>query len=264
MERSGGVMVLVSAILVGAGEAPADDTKGGQSVGTGATVGRVVDLQGRPIAGAVVWGVAYRDKVGSTSTDADGRFRLAPLNPEKPIDVWGDAPGLARQRREGLHVFPGRDHDIGTLILLPGTRIRGRVVDTHGRPLAGARIAVKDYRHVLGHTITSNETEWTLAAGAEGRFLTLPLPAGTIYLEFDSQGKVRTFVGRTAEPGMEKLDLGDVSLADEVPIRGIVVDQDGKPAPGVEIIADYDYDGAVKTDREGHFTVHGAGKVPGN
>jgi len=255
------VILLVSAWLVGAADVRADEGPGSKANGTGALVGRVADLQGRPVSGAEVWGVAFRDKVGSTSTNADGRFRLAPLKPDKPVDVWADAPGFARQRRKGLHVFPGRDRDLGTLTLLPGTRIRGRAVDAQGRSLAGVKIAVQDYRHVLGHTIESSQTEWTHTSGAEGRFVTPPLPVGIVHLHFASPGKVRTFIGRNAEPGTDKVDLGDVTLADEVPIYGTVVDQDGKPAPGVEVFADYDYESAVKTDKEGHFTVHGAGKA---
>jgi hypothetical protein len=236
------------------------DQPGGAPAATGAITGRVVDLKGRPIAGAEVWALAFRDKAGATRADADGRFRLATLKEDKPITVWADALGFARQRRDGVHVFADRDCDIGQLVLLPGTRIRGRAVDARRSPIASVTIRVDDHRHVLGHTITSNQTEWTLAGDAEGRFTTPPLPAGQVSFTFAAPGKVRTFVGRKAEPGTTEADLGDITLADEVPIRGVVVDQDGKPAPGVEVIADYDYDNAVKTGKDGRFTVHGAGR----
>jgi hypothetical protein len=238
----------------------ADDRPGGAPSATGAITGRVVDLNGRPIAGAEVWGLAFRDKVGSTRADADGRFRLAPLKEDKPITVWADAPAFARQRCEGVQVFAVRDHDIGRLVLLPGTRIRGRTVDAQRRPIAGVTIKVDDYRHILGHTISSNQTEWTLAGDTEGRFTTPPLPAGEVHFLLAAPGKVRTFASRNAEPGTTAADLGDITLADEVPIRGVVVDQDGKPAPGVEVMADYDYAGTAKTGKDGCFTIHGAGK----
>jgi hypothetical protein len=63
-----------------------------------------------------------------------------------------------------------------------------------------------------------------------------------------------------AEPGTTEADFGEIMLANEVPIRGVVVDQDGKPAPGVEIIADYDHENVTKTGKDGRFTVHGAGR----
>ncbi len=138
----------------------------------------------------------------------------------------------------------------------------GRAVDAQSHPVAGAKIMVKDYRHVLGHTITDGQTEWTLASDAEGRFTTPPLPAGKAQFLIAAPGKVRTHIGRKAEPGTAEADLGDVALPDEVPIRGVVVDQDGAPAPGVEVIVDYDYDNSAKTDREGRFTVAGVGRDP--
>jgi protocatechuate 3,4-dioxygenase beta subunit len=260
MSRSCGTAFLVVAFITGAADIRADDRPGGQSPATGAITGRVVDLEGRPIERAKVWGMPYLHTLGATRTGADGRFRLEPLKADKPVAVWADAAGFARQRREGLHVFAGRDHDIGTITMLPGTCIRGRAVDAGGRPVAGARVKVEDYRFILGHTITSDQTVWSLKSDAEGRFLTAPLPAGDAHFLISSPGKVRTFVLRKAEPGVEKADLGDVTLADEVPIRGSVIDQDGKPAPGVEVYADYDHENAVKTDQDGRFTVKGAGK----
>jgi len=256
--KTASLLAAAASILVAA--VRADDRPGGAPSATGAITGRVVDLNGRPIAGAEVWGLAFRDKVGSTRADADGRFRLAPLKEDKPITVWADAPGFARQRREGVHVFGGRDHDISPLVLLPGTRICGRVVDARRRPIAGVTIMVDDYRFVLGHTISSDQTEWTLAGDAEGRFTTPPVPAGEVHFLFAAPGKVRTWLERIAEPGTTEADLGDITLADEVPIRGVVVDQDGTPAPGVEVMADYDYEGAAKTGKDGRFTIHGAGK----
>ncbi len=260
MARRDVAIVLVGILLIRAADLRADDGSGGKPAATGAIAGRVVDLRGRPVAGAEVWCVVFREKVGSTSADAEGRFRLAELKEDKPVDVWAEAPGLARQRREGLHVFAGRDHDMGTLTLLTGTRIRGRTVDAGGRPVAGARIKLGDYRFILGHTISSDQTEWSLKGDAEGRFVSPPLPSGDVHLLISSPGKVRTFVLRKAEPGVETVDLGDVTLAEEVAIRGSVLDRDGKPAPGVEVYADYDYENAARTDKDGRFTVHAAGK----
>jgi hypothetical protein len=61
-------------------------------------------------------------------------------------------------------------------------------------------------------------------------------------------------------PGIPVVDLGDVTLPDEIPVAGVVLDQDGNPAPGVEVVADYDRDNPAKTDKNGRFTLHGAGK----
>ena len=115
-------------------------------------------------------------------------------------------------------------------------------------------------RYQLGHTISSQGTEWTFNAGVDGRFATPPLPAGEAYFHVSADGKVSTFVRDEAEPGTSVVDLGDFKIPDETLVVGIVIDGEGKPAPGIEIIPDYNYENTVKSDKDGRFTVHGVGK----
>jgi hypothetical protein len=74
-------------------------------------------------------------------------------------------------------------------------------------------------------------------------------------------GMVRTRATHSSEPGAESVDLGVIKLDDEVPIRGVVVDQDGNPAPKVQVYADYDYENKATTDAKGQFTIGGTGTV---
>jgi hypothetical protein len=228
---------------------------------TGAITGLVVDWKGRPVSGAAVWwNVSYQEKFEPTRSDADGRFRLPGLKFDKPVTVWADAPSLARERRDDVHIFAGNDRDIGRLALLPGTRMRGRVIDAHGKPIAGAGIKLDLYRYRVGHSRLSWGTEWTFKAAGDGRFATPPLPAGDGHFSLSAPGKVHTFVDKKAEPGTLVVDLGDITLPDEMPVAGIITDGEGKPAPGVEVIPDYDWQHSVKTDKDGRFVVHGFGK----
>jgi uncharacterized GH25 family protein len=227
---------------------------------SGAIVGQVLDLQGRPLAAADVWAVEFREVVGRTKTDDQGRFRLEPLKEDKSLTIWAEAEDLARERRENVHVFAGKDHDLGAFVLSPGTRIHARAIDAQGKPIAGAKVTLKVYRHELGHTINSAQTEWTLATDSLGRFGTPPLPAGGAELTLAAPGKVRVHRSQVSLPGAILADLGDVPLEDESPIRGVVVDQDGNPAPNVEIITDYDHDNVTRSDELGRFTILGVGK----
>jgi len=238
----------------------ADEKPASPPAQTGAVTGMVVDVQGRPVAGAAVWGVSHQEQFEPTRSGADGRFRLPALKFDKPVTVWADAPGLARERREYVRIFPGKDYDIGRLTLLPGTRIRGRIVDAQGKPIAGAGVKLDLYRFQLGHTISSQGTEWTLTAASDGRFGTAPLAAGEGHFYLSAPGKVRTIVYKQAEPGTPDVDVGDVTLPDEMPVVGVVTDEEGKPAPGVEVVPDYDWQNSAKTDEGGRFTVHGVGK----
>jgi hypothetical protein len=255
------VTIVVTAVLAAwAANGRAAEPPAGASTQTGAITGLVVDWKGRPVAEATVWGVYWEQKLEPTRTGADGRFRLGGLEPDKPFTVCAEAPDLARERRGDIRIFPGKDRDIGRLALLPGTRMRGRVADAQGKPIAGAGIKLDVYRHPLGYTILSQGTEWSFQAGADGRFATPPLPAGDGHFSLSAPGKVRTFVDKKAEPGTLVVDLGDITLPDEMPVAGIVTDTEGKPAPGVEVIADDDWQNSVTTDKDGRFVVHGVGK----
>jgi hypothetical protein len=238
----------------------ADDKPAAVSEATGAITGQVVDLKGQPLTGAEVWGIYFNGKAGPTKTGGDGRFRLTGLMPDRPVTVWAEAKNLTRERHDDVHVFPNKDLDIGRITLLPGTKINGRAVDAQGKPLAGAHVKLELYRYQLGHTISSQQTEWTLTAQVDGRFATPPLPAGDANFSIRAQGKTRTSVSKPAQPGTPVIDLGDVALADEIPVSGIVTDTDGKPAPGVEVIPDYDWQNSTKTNQQGQFVVHGVGK----
>jgi hypothetical protein len=259
MSQRSATILPLALLIIWAGQTRADD-KPAAAVQTGAVTGQVVDLLGHPVVGAAVWGVARQEKFGPTQSDAEGRFRLPGLKLDKAVTIWADVPSLARERRDDVRVFADKDHDIGRLTLLPGTRMIGRAVDAQGKPVAGADVRLALYRHQLGHTITSQGTEWAFQTGADGRFATVPLPAGSAWFLLSSAGKVRTSVGKTAEPGTPTVDLGDVVLPDEILVSGVVTDGEGKPAPGVEVVADYDWQNPVKTGADGRFTLHGIGK----
>jgi hypothetical protein len=261
MTRRSVTLGVLSALIAWVIYGRANEKPTAEAAQTGAVTGQVVDPQGRPLAGVEVWGIAYREKYGPTRSGADGRFHLTGLKPDKPATIWANAPGLARQRHEGVRIVPGQDRDIGRLALLPGTRMSGRVVDAQGKPLAGASVSLELFRFQLGHTITSQQTEWSLKADGDGRFATPPLPAGDAHFNLGALGKVRTFVQKKAVPGTPTVDLGDVTLPDEIPVTGVIIDNEGKPAPGVEAIPDYDYENAATSDKDGRFTVHGVGKA---
>ena len=164
----------------------AEDQSAGASVQTGAISGQVVDLQGRPVAGATVWGVAYQEKAGPVRSGADGRFRLAGLKLGKPVTVWADAPEPgARASRRRPHLPRARTTtSAGSRSYpAPGSSAASSTRRANRSPEAGVKLEL--YRHQLGHTISSQGTEWTLNAGDDGRFATPPLPAGDahFYLE---------------------------------------------------------------------------------
>jgi uncharacterized GH25 family protein len=226
----------------------------------GSIIGRVLDLTGRPVAGARVWTGNRDDVTTQDRTGPDGRFRLGPMSDERPAAVWveSDELGLAREHFEEVRIFSGRDTDLSDVTLVPGVRLIGRFVDKEGRPVAGAEATISSWHLLLGHTITANGPKWINRGDDQGRFRSPALPAGKVEFTARAPGKALRYLGPTVEPGQGTLNLGDLRFDDEQPITGVVVDQDGKPIAGATVVVDADYDHPALSDEKGRFAVHDA------
>jgi hypothetical protein len=124
-------------------------------------LGRVVDGEGRPVAGAEVELVepnqgfrppGDRPESPSVRSQADGRFVL-------PILSRGPSEGLAERfgfdpavsvraatfapLRQPVGLPPAGDVDLGDLALGPGLILSGRLLDADGQPVAGAELSAR-------------------------------------------------------------------------------------------------------------------------
>ena len=237
---------------------------------TGSISGRIVTVDGLPVPKAAVWCQERRDVLLRTESDDQGRFTLGPIEvlkktpsltyPIRPT-VWAETPELARDRVEGIALFAGATHDIGDLSLASGSRVSGRAVDGKGEPLAGVNIVVRSWRHILGHTIDTNGPDWKLTSAADGSFISPALPAGMMNLRLAAPGKVTTTSSKQINPSQALIELSDLKMDQEVATSGIVVDKKtGNGVRDVSVYADYDYENAVTTDKEGKFQLPGLGE----
>ncbi|MCL5282779.1 MAG: carboxypeptidase-like regulatory domain-containing protein [Planctomycetes bacterium] len=133
--------------------------------------GQVVDLEGRPVAGAEVqamptntWGFGWGTRPSidgptqwlTVTTDAQGTFRFEQLSADASAGLWVRAPGGGSR-----YAFPSPEWksykyevwhpDIRLVLPWEGT-VRGRVVDAQGRPVGGVDLMV---RSAQGEEITS-------------------------------------------------------------------------------------------------------------
>ena len=89
-----------------------------------------------------------------------------------------------------------------------------------------------------------------------GRFRTIPLPVGKLYLFVAASERQLAWIECPIQPGGEEL-LKPIRLKRDVPVQGIVQDEQGRPVAGVPMNANYEF--RTISDSEGKFTVRGFG-----
>ncbi|MEM6794974.1 MAG: carboxypeptidase-like regulatory domain-containing protein, partial [Acidobacteriota bacterium] len=171
-----------------------------------AAFGRVVDLEGRPIEGALVRASATesappllraRADGGAPGgpdapdpylavSDAEGRFELLAL-PAQVITLQAERSGFAPLKVRGVEAGGlGADGalDLGTLVLEAGLRLTGRVTDRGGSPVEGAGVwrvesIAPSFRHQIGDlrrarplAVSDSEGVFTISELAPGREVT--------------------------------------------------------------------------------------------
>lgn len=236
--------------------------------------GRVVDPEGEAIADVPIFAVspkfdpdAFDDPVGDllsrrppdARTDADGWFRLSSLSP-------GDR----------MHLFAGGIDHVGTwvkhlevplaepltIVLEPGLRVAGRVVDAGGSPISGAELQLTWEKRLTGLDVPTGRADKLRRSDVEGRFAFGGLRAGEVTLETWAPGfqesDPRTLELRTKEGSAENEDLVIV-LERGATVRGEVTTAGGRPLDGVRVSAGRP---GTLSDAEGRFRLDGVAPGP--
>ena len=152
--------------------------------------GQVLDTQGKPVSGAEVgwieaeWSETSHERLPRTTTGPDGRFHFPHARPGRlllQVKAPGHAPALKPIDAKGAF-------EPVAITLDPPNTLRGRVVDTQGRPIPDAFVSVGSWRGIqsLGVYMMSD---------AEGRFQWTDAPADPFiisatrrdYLDFNDQ-----------------------------------------------------------------------------
>ncbi|MDF1702209.1 MAG: carboxypeptidase regulatory-like domain-containing protein, partial [Planctomycetota bacterium] len=244
--------------------------------------GRVLDAQGRPLAGATVRyssdGVAIAPRGTTTTTDELGRFTLPPPPVPAPgrrvvlLAEAGDALGALALRPDQLPPTPL------DLVVERGASVTGRVVDAQGAGLAGVGIRLtpawsKLPRQARTDAIVSRLHAFNAvgnqglatASGAEGYWRLDGVPAGPFVLRYRQGGH------EFPEPepllvGVMGADAGSKVLGDGITLTGEVVDARGQGVPGV-IVTSKSPEGPsprrrASTDADGRFELPGLSPGP--
>jgi hypothetical protein len=115
------------------------------------------------------------------------------------------------------------------------------------------------WRYANGHTIGGGFDPGKILTDGGGRFRISPLPVGHLAMTVRVPERQVLEVYRPIQPGGEE-DLGAIRLEKDVPVVGVVKDEDGAPIPGVSIFATVGH--AATTAADGRFTLRGFGPNP--
>jgi protocatechuate 3,4-dioxygenase beta subunit len=165
--------------------------------------GRIVDAEGRPLAGARVMripGDLFAETTTQT-TGADGVFAFDDLPEDGAVVSVGSAAGVPFRVSVGrVH---GREKDLGDLLVGTAGIIEGVVVDDDGVPVPG--VGVRVHRREFPGTIHSATTD------ADGRFSVADLGDGEHTLLVREQGG-RGFAAREGRVAGVKGGAKDVRI----------------------------------------------------
>jgi hypothetical protein len=234
-------------------------TAAGRENGKGTFSGRVVSIEGQPVAGARVTLERADLAPIETTSGPDGHFRLGPLDPMyRGRSLMIDASGYARECRTEVTVFPNIDNDLGEIVLSHGRRVRGQVLGVDGKPCANAAIFVKSLRHYLCHSVTRIGT-WNVGTDSQGNFVTPPLPLGHAGLQIFVPGCRLADEDRLIVPGTSDVQLGTLRMEKDYLLVGLVVDEHGTPIEGATVACFPDPRPDVTSDKQGRFPIRGFG-----
>ena len=255
--RCGGLLILAGfaiAIADARSDEPAKAAASGRAI-----EGVVTATGGKPLAGARVLlcefgrGMVFVDEATAT-TDAQGRYRVDLSKLE-----WSAGPIRELVLAQGFEIgdrklAPGESSADFTLAEKPWKETLVRLEDESGKPVAGVEVTFK-----LGEAIWSRPTTST-----EGSCRVAMAPELWVSVETKPPGArpVETILN------IRKDGPASITLPVLAPIKGRVLDQDGKPVPDVAVgrWINFRADGTKKmltffngahavTDQDGRFTV---------
>jgi hypothetical protein len=204
--------------------------------------GRVVDLEGRPVAGATLEVEQLEPFSGSTrghrgrlvEADEAGRFRVGGLSDGRPLDLGIRAEGYFGTWLRDLQLPLGEPLEVR---LGRGGIVFGQVVDEAGRPLAGESLVARLAQDVpIPHRMASGQEIATGTSDEDGRFELTAVPVGLVTIGATSRVEtVRQDTPVTMIREGERVGPLRIEVPASAEIAGRVLRADGSPAIGAEV-----------------------------
>ncbi|HEX5244524.1 MAG TPA: carboxypeptidase regulatory-like domain-containing protein, partial [Tepidisphaeraceae bacterium] len=218
--------------------------------------GHVVDQQGRPVARAsiVVWNHSEAGSfVHPTASRSDGSFSIS--NAPDHVTLRAFAPTAKAATAEPIEVAAGKDI---VLHLAPWPTVHGRVVDSDGKPLSGAVIAIAieiESRAFVFYTVGP-----TIQTDEKGQYeAPVPLP-GLRYMVYATETGLaahRSAYMPALKAGESRAEPDMVLKKADSFVAGRVVDEQGRGVANVAVrTSGSDSPGqGAGTDADGNFRI---------
>lgn len=211
----------------------------------GVLTGRVVDEEGRPVAGAFAYllppdaaGFLSEEQTLGARTNEDGEFRIDPAAPGRN-DLGVAAEGFVPALRTDVEVAPRETTGAEDVVLVRGGAIAGTVTTPSGEPVAGALVRAYRSEAAAEHRFHGRSTIETAGGrartGEDGRFRIEGLAAGAYTVDAAKIGHASVSAQfRDVEPGAT--DLAFV-LRPGRSVTFAVVDAESKrPIPKFDVV----------------------------
>ena len=203
--------------------------------------GLLRDPEGQPVAAASVF-VRPARRVGNERPDRDppppaiesdaaGRFSL-PESPAAEVDLEVRKAGYAPALRRAVRVGPSckSAFDLGALVLNPGARLAGKVVDPGGKAVPEAEVFLVERLPAIDPARGKKPDAVT---GRDGSFALDDLQRGVPHHLFvKADGYLDKEVRSVRPPGSGPVL---VRLERAAALRGLVLDEEGEAVSGAEI-----------------------------
>ncbi len=199
------------------------------------------------------------------ASQPDGRFELQGFDPGT-YAVRISAEGFAPTISDTFTVLADQAPPPLTIRLQRGGKIEGRVVDSAGAPVAGAKVSSHDSAFsnsqadkIFGDLLAPAVTERTAMSNVEGYFTLDQLTAGSYLLEITHARYSTAMVTDLQLGDGQTLKAGNISLSAGGSVSGTVRDASGQPVVRgiVQLIhtttPSYTYD--ARTDSEGRYVL---------
>ncbi len=234
--------------------------------------GLVVDSEGAPVAGAevVVDGTdtlrsSLRSHGEPILTSPEGRFRVSPVAGGDSVSLWARTSSSVTEQVTML-TADEQPEPVRLVVSLEHTaRIRGRVVDEAGGPVARATISLWRNHATSGGLSRSSVLE-TLAADESGQFESGALwPADHYQVFVEAHGRSRSESPLVEVEAGKIRELAPITLhAVAGIVEGRVLDSAGQPIAGAMVVNSGDGPKRVEvaTDVNGQFRIEGLYDVP--